>query len=351
MNLTGYNILDYFGVERISLKGEYTKRSLADLFIENWIPYYECHKCGRWDYCKYAKPHPANSNRSIDIKCGVAVDCLRNFVEASFPILRKLKRDKIQKYLDGAFYFFKFVYNAEQDIGMCMYPGFPNYFGEQAPIIFGKISRLRDSLNSLAAQWKEIPEFHSKHPVLFVEGHAEKEFIDELKKSHLSWFLYTNVEVYGGKGNRRSKRIQMLLDKYNELGFEIYAQGDADGENTDIFRTLIKTGSIKEGKTFVFDYDFETAVPLPLIYFSLRNMRCLEGISKGEFVKNMDAKGSSVLKRLKSKYGIEMESLKVKFAMTLAGILNDPKIIWWNDEVFMNKTELGRFLRFVQRAT
>ncbi len=36
--------------------------------IENWIGYFECHKCGKWDYCKYTQKHPANPDRSIDIK-------------------------------------------------------------------------------------------------------------------------------------------------------------------------------------------------------------------------------------------------------------------------------------------
>ena len=47
MELSKFTILDIYGVERIPLSGEYTAESLSETFIENWIPYYECHKCGR----------------------------------------------------------------------------------------------------------------------------------------------------------------------------------------------------------------------------------------------------------------------------------------------------------------
>ena len=109
MELSKFTILDTYGVERIPLSGEYTAESLLETFIENWIPYYECHKCGRWDYCKYSKPYPTNPDRSEDIKCGVAADSLRNFVQATFEVLEQLKGEKVQDYLDGAFFFYKFI--------------------------------------------------------------------------------------------------------------------------------------------------------------------------------------------------------------------------------------------------
>ena len=347
MDLSGFSILGIDDVERVPLKGEYTAESLAEAFIENWIPYYECHKCGRWDYCKYAQPHPSNPNRSVDIKCGVAVDSLRNFVQASFPVLEKLRGDKIQEYLDGAFYFYKFIYDAEQYIGMCMEPGFREFFAENAPIIFGRMSHLRENLNSLGASWKKIPEFGSKHPVLFVEGYTEKEFLDEMRKSHWSWFLDLNVEVYGGKGNLRPKRIQMMLDKYSEQGYEIYAQGDADGENTDIFRGLINAGSVKKENTFVFVHDFETAIPISLLYTALKDMEFLGGMAAEDFAAAIGLNNESVVSRLKSALGIEPD--KMELANTIARILNHSRVVWWRDEKFMTETELGQFLRFIQR--
>lgn len=350
MELSKFTILDIYGVERIPLSGEYTAESLSETFIENWIPYYECHKCGRWDYCKYAKPYPANPDRSEDIKCGVAVDSLRNFVKATFGILEQLEgEEKIQEYLDGAFFFCKFIFDAEQSIGMCMNEDFRKYFGEYAPMLFGRMTHLRESLNRLGSHWKGIPEFRAKHPVLFVEGYSEKEFLDELRKSHFSCFLDLNVDVYGGKGNRRLKRIQMLLAKYVEQGYVIYAQGDADGENTDIFRGLIKAGSISEDNIFVFKYDFESSLPLDLLCVVLKVMEFLEDMSEEEFETQLGNDDISVVQKLKEKFSIDIKPHKLEFANTVARVLNHPRAIWWQNEKFMNKSELGQFLRFIQR--
>ncbi len=354
MFLSGYFIFDIYGVERIALNGDYSADSLADTFIDNWIPYFECHKCGRWDYCKYAQPYPENPHRSVDIKCGVARDSIKNFVKSTFPVLKELDSNRVQEYLDGAFYFFKFIYDAEQYIGICMDPGFSEYFGEHAPMIFGNFRRLRNMLNELGSSWKGIPEFRINCPVLFVEGLSEKRFLDEMRKSHSIWFLDLNVEVYGGKGNRRSKRIQMLLDKYIDLGYEIYAQGDADGENTDIFRHLIKSGSVKAENTFVFKHDFETSMPLKLLYISLRNMKILNKVSEQDFIAALNGNNISILQKLRDRLGLDIRSHKLKLATTTARILSNywfenPWFNWWQDDKFMNDTELGRFLRFIQR--
>jgi hypothetical protein len=120
MNLTGLTIPDMSGVERVSLDGDYPIERLVSTLVEEWIPYYECHECGRWDYCKFAQKHPVNPARSVDIKCGVAIDCLSNLVLSAFPLLEKMNRDQKQTFLDGAFHFFGFVYSAEQWIGMNM---------------------------------------------------------------------------------------------------------------------------------------------------------------------------------------------------------------------------------------
>lgn len=349
MDLSGYYIFDIYGVERITLDGNYSADSLAEIFIDKWIPYLECHRCGRWDYCKYAQQHPANPERSIDIKCGVVVDSIRNFVRASFTVLEKLEPDKIQEYLNGAFFYFKFIYDAELYIGMCMDFGFCEDYGEYAPAIFGGMRRLRDSLNNLGSSWKDIPEFRSKRPVLFVEGSSEKEFLDEMKISHSAWFLYLSIEVYGGKGNRRSKRIQMLLDKYKDLGYEIYAQGDADGEHTDIFRSLIKSGSVKEENTFVFIHDFETAIPHRLLYASLKEMKIINEISEQDFSAALAENDASIAKKLLEKFGSDIKPQKLKLARTIARILRHPRANWWQNGKFMSETELGRFLRFIQR--
>ena len=158
-------------------------------FFSEWIPYFECHKCGRWDYCKYAQKHPANPNRSVDIKCGVAIDCLTNLITSAFPNLKDLSKDDLQNFMDGCFHFYSFVYSSEQYIGMNMNSGFHDYWGEYAPAIYSRVGTLRTHLERLVVNWKELPNFAAKSSLLFVEGYSEKAFLDEMRKSHSSWFL------------------------------------------------------------------------------------------------------------------------------------------------------------------
>jgi hypothetical protein len=346
MNLSGLTIPDIYGVERVTLDGEFESDRLTERLIEEWIPYFECHKCGRWDYCKYAKRHPANANRSIDIKCGVAVDCIRNLVRDAFPTVKKMSQGQTQDFLDGAFHFFRFVYDSEQYIGMNMDAGFHDYWGEFAPYIYSHIAHLRDHLNGISYHWKNLPTFRSKSPVLFVEGYSEKAFIDELRKSHMSWFLRLNVEVYGGNGNRVSKRIRMLLDKLKDQGSIIYAQGDADGQNTDVFQEWVKSRVMDEDKAFVFIHDFETAIPSSLLLSALIDIGILAPISLEEFNGRLGDYKGSIVKKIRKVFQIDLDPYKTELATTVAAILNDAD--WWQDDQFMNTSELGRFLRFIQ---
>jgi hypothetical protein len=346
MNLTNFTIHDIYGVARIQLEGEYTDKSLSEKLIEEWIPYFECHKCGRWDYCKYVQQSPWNPHRAKDIKCGVASDCIRNLIQSVFSEMQHMTQEQVQDFLDGAYYFYKFIYDAEQYTGMNMNSEFHQYYGELAPYIYSHVGYLRNDLNNMALRWKDIPNFKTKSPVLFVEGYGEKAFLDEMRKSHMSWFMDLNVEVYAGKGNRRSKRIQMLLEKYKEQGLIIYAQGDADGEYADVFRGLINSGSIEQDKIFVFEHDFETSLPVGLLLEALVEMQFLEPMPIEEFREKLGAPIGSVISRLHKAFNVDISSSKIEFATTTAAILNGA--IWWTDDFFMKQTELGRFLNFVQ---
>ena len=105
--------------------------------IENWLGYYECHKCGKWDYCKYAKKHPANPNRSIDIKCGIAIDFITNFINTTFSLLENLNEYQKQSYFNSAYYLTEFVLNTEQIIGRFTSKNHLEGWGEYAPSIYG----------------------------------------------------------------------------------------------------------------------------------------------------------------------------------------------------------------------
>ena len=193
--------------------------------------------------------------------------------------------------------------------------GFQEDYGEYSPLLYGQMKHLRDNINAMTSLLKDISPFRSSQPILLVEGYAEKEFLNELKKSHFSWFLDLNSEVYEGSGNKALKRIKMLLDKYKEQGYQIYIQGDADGKNNDIFQKLIKIGLIFRENTFVFAHDFESSIPLDVLYVSLKKMAFLDdNITKEKFIEIIKRGDLSIVTRLNDRLGIDIKSNKIELA-------------------------------------
>lgn len=348
MNFSGLTILDIYGVERVPLEGEFTARTLADRFVAEWIPYMECHKCGKADYCKFAEPHPGNESKKREIKCGVAESAIRNFVEKTFSLATQIEQPARQAYLDGAFHFGKFVLEAEQSIGILIDREMLDWFGDYAPSVFGRLIHLRDTLNSLGQAFRQIPAMRSHRGLLLVEGWSEKAFLDKLRESHSSTFLEMLVECYDGRGNRKSKRIAMLLQKYIELGYTIYAQGDADGKPEEIFKGLVDSGHLKPDNTFVFRFDFETAVPLALLCRAMRRVGIPIAFRPTVLGEQLVSEPQSVNRLLKTCYGIDLEPRKMELAATIAEVMNGSAFAWWQDDDFMS-TELGQFLRFIQK--
>lgn len=349
MNLSNYKIFDIYGIKNIDLEGEYSSESLTDKLIKEWIPYVECdRKCYRSDYCKYTQPSPYHQDRMTDIQCGVVVDSLKIFIKTTFHILESLREDRIQYYLDGAFYYSQFILNAEHMIGMCIDEDAVTDYGKYAPAIFGHTTRLRDDLNKLGSAFQHIPEFRSKKGVLFVEGWTEKAFLEKLKDSHSSWFLHLNIEVYHGTGNRRPKRIQMLLDNYRKQGYKVYIQGDADGKDSKIFNELVRKGSVEKEDTFVFKHDFESSIPTDMLLDSLYELEILEKTKQDEYLFKIETSEVSIVKLLKADFDIDLNPSKLELAEMIAEKLNNRMWAWWQDEEF-NKSELGHFLLFIQK--
>ena len=242
------NILFMDESSRISLKGKYSTKLLTDTLIENWIGFEECSKCSRSDYCKYVEKFADNPKHLKEIKCGVVKDCIRNLVEVTFPILIKLNEKYIQYFLDGAFYYIKFINEAEFHIGWSADPGFFKYYSNSI-LLLGQICNLREYLNKVSFYWNEIPDFHINRPILFVEGETEKAFLDEMKKSRLSQFLRLQIESYEGKGNKKLKRIDSLLQDKLKYGYKLYISGDADGAKNVNFQSLVNSGVTNKGSS------------------------------------------------------------------------------------------------------
>jgi hypothetical protein len=185
--------------------------------------------------------------------------------------------------------------------------------------------------------------------VLLVEGETEQAFLDELRKSHSSWFLDLNVDVYGGNANRKPGKVKMLFDRYARQGYSIFMVGDADGKNTDIFERLVDDGLVTRGNTFRFCYDFESSIPLGLLHHVLVSLGLIVSVPVERFREILEPRTSSVLSRLKNGFSLDAGSHKVAIAQSVAHVLNNPDLIWWKNDGFTEGSELGQFLRFIQR--
>uniref|UniRef100_A0A7C4XGR1 Uncharacterized protein n=1 Tax=candidate division WWE3 bacterium TaxID=2053526 RepID=A0A7C4XGR1_UNCKA len=347
IKINNLTVFDIYGASRVPISGSFNADTLASFFIEIWIPYFECEKCGKSSYCKYVQPDPHRRDRLKDIKCGVAAEAIRNFVKHTFGILTDLDETQLQHYLDGAFHFFKYVYSSEILNGSFVSSDHLEYFGDFAPLLYSQTKDVRENLNQLISHLQHIPNFRIKKDVILVEGESEKHFIDKLKETHLASLLDLIVETYKGKGNRRAQRIQMLLEKYKKDGYTIMLQGDSDGKTDKDIEKLISKQIIEKTKIFLFKFDFESSIPSKLIFFILQHLGFLKDITLEDFSSSRP-NHLPLGVFLKEKFGIDLEvnGLKIKIADSLATILT--QATWWSNEGFI-KTELGRFLDFIQR--
>ncbi|MEA2018804.1 MAG: hypothetical protein U9N59_10190, partial [Campylobacterota bacterium] len=197
--------------DNIELNDSYTKEEIIDLMVENWIGYFECHKCGKWDYCKYAQKHPDNPNRSVDIQCGIAIDFITNFINTTFSLIEDLNDYQKQAYLNSAYYLTEFVINTEQVIGRFTnkehIEGWENY----APSLYGVTTNYVDEfLKKAQKEMKNVPFFNSKRSVLFAEGESEEIFAN----------FFSDIEVvnYGGEGNLTYSKIEYTIKQYQDKG-------------------------------------------------------------------------------------------------------------------------------------
>lgn len=213
MDFTGLSILEIDGITRRELCEEYGDQQLASILIEAWIPYYECDKCGKVDFCKYTEPNPYRPGRKKDIKCGVAVNALQNFVRVSFLKLSRIEKNHQQNVLDAAYYFTRYIYESELYNGLCIDLETLDWFGAYSLGTMVRISHLAEDLTQFRSLLKDIPDFAYNIPVFFVEGEAEEAFLFELQKTGSSWFQNLNVRCSGGEGNLNAKRVTELFQQ------------------------------------------------------------------------------------------------------------------------------------------
>ncbi len=335
--LDGLNLIDP-GKDPIALAGGYSEEELTQLMIDNWIPYFECHKCGKWDYCKYAQKHPANPERSIDIQCGVAVDFVRNYINTTFSMIGELSTSERQAYLNSAYYLTCYVQNSEQLVGSFISEDYLKYWGEYAPWLYGMSKETSNFLADAHREMKDVPFFKSQKSVLFVEGESEKIFADT--------FLDIEVENYSGNGRLKYDKIEYTFRKYTERGYKVYLQSDNDGKpENQVVAKIIAKGLLPEENVFCFKYDFETAIPIHVFHQILIDNKLIEDTFDNyiaEYIGNI-----GIVKYTERKYGITLNKpfLSTKLCEFIDASSHQSNLYY--DEGFL-KTEIGQFWYFLK---
>lgn len=327
---------------------------LTELFIDYWVPYLECHECGRSDYCKFTQPSPYAVRRSVgklaEIRCGVVTTMITNYVQGVFPLLQSLTHDELQRFLDASYHLVMFVYRAEQQIGRMIDKDMVDFFGtaEYKAFFFGMTAQLRRQLDSFAAQLQEIEAFRTKSTVILTEGPSEMVFLRKLKESRLAAYQELDVRSYYGKGNRRSGKLERLAIYLREQGYQLFIQADRDGGATAVLEDLVTKGIVEKDNTFEFDVNFETAFPAAILFEALVDMEMIRDVQFEDFKATFNKRetGQSILKIISKSYLIEVD--KIELADALSAVLNHSFDLWMPDSD-LQKSEIGRFMDRVSR--
>jgi hypothetical protein len=348
VDMAGISFLALNGVDRQTLPEGITGDELLYYLCNEWLPYVECHQCGRWKSCQYAAPpHPANPHRSLDKQCGVAEQALRVFLNAGLPHLTNVDEKIKIEFLDAAFYLTQYVFRSEQTVGNFLDGDIIRWYGDYSPLIVSNLKYLRRYMDGLCSSLRHISEFKSIQSVLLVEGESELRFLRRMITSSSAGFLYTEYDTYSGSGNRRKQRIEMLLKHYYDKGYEVYLQIDADGRNVEqVLATAAQSLRLTTERIFAFTYDFETSIPRNVAVAALSVILNQE---RSEVDKVWEAEAENFgMKQVLAKLApeISLNDIKVELGHVLGDLLASD-YSWHENEAFMN-SELGRFLSFVQ---
>lgn len=335
INLNGLELPTY--TENISLSNSYSDREIIDLMVDNWIPYYECHKCGKWDYCKFAQPHPANPERSVDIKCGLAVDFISNYITTTFHLLDDLSIQQKQHYINTAFYLTEYIQNSEQSVGLLSNKEYLENWGEFTPQLFGMTKETINILTKAHIEMKNIPFFNSKRSVILVEGESEEIFCNT--------FLDIEVHNYNGYGNLSYSKIEYTIKQYIEKGYKVFIQSDMDGKTTNQnLDKIINKGLVDKSNTFCFKFDFETSIPSKIFHQFLFDDGFITDCYN-DFISDYD--GKSILEHCKSKYSLIIKKPDIASKICDYIDMSSKYSNLFYDKNFLN-TEIGQFWYFLK---
>lgn len=335
VDLSDLNLLSYSGNTQLS--GSYSDADIIGVMVEKWIPYFECHKCGRWDCCQFTQKHPSNPNRSVEIKCGVAVRFINNIVALTFNKLNDLNKQQLQHYLNSLYFLTQYIQDAEQSIGLLTNKDQLDFWGQYSTSLLGATKNTLDILSSAHVAMKHVPFFNSKRCVIFVEGESEEIFCKTL----------TGIAVhnYSGAGNLAYSKIEYTIKEYIKEGYNVLIQLDLDGKlkNSNIEK-IISRGLVPKENTFAFVFDFETSIPLELFHLFLVDEGLIPS-SFNDFIKNYD--GKSIEKHCKKKYNLEINKTKISKKLCDHIYKSSLSKNLFYDKAFLT-AEIGKFWYFLQ---
>ena len=311
-----------FSREQVPLPdGDYDRAGLLGFLCDHWIPYTECHQCGRFPYCKFVQRFPDYPDRAREIQCGVVVTVLDNFPLASWNRLHSYNQEELRHFFDGLFCFVQFVREAEVQIGNYMDLDQIHYWGEEhVPRFFGYVSHLRVFLDGFASEFQHLPEFDTAGKWLSVEGDAEEEFLRRLVELRFFTNYVGGIEDYGGKGNLKPSKFQLYAGNLKSRGYSLRLQGEKDGSERNPLDKVVREGIVEKKATFAFSKDFEGAFPPEVLWKALQIAGCEVPI---EWLRQTMSLPPSepITKTLAARTGRPVH--KVELARVLADIVSD----------------------------
>jgi hypothetical protein len=312
---------------------------------ENWLQYIDCdRKCSFTTVCPYIDHNP--EIRNPDRLCGfmtISLDTILKYVEDKYTKYSLKERDD---FAHGLYWYLEYEFYSIIRVGFSVNEDWLYMFEDYYGHVLAQITKEKTAIERIGFYWKNVPKFDFHENILFVEGKSEKAFIDGLKKTHIYNYTSINIKVYGGRGNIRPERAEMLIEDYYRKGFEIKIEGDQDGRKKELFKKFIDNNLIKIENTFLFEYDFESSIPDRIMGYILVEIGIFKKSIKEycEIVQNRRPI-NDILKR----NGVDITKYKVKIAEKMGEILSDHKN--WkllNSEKFLNETEIGRFIKFIR---
>ncbi|MFQ3177217.1 MAG: hypothetical protein ACI9H9_000322 [Pseudoalteromonas tetraodonis] len=337
-------------LSRKYIDAEKTLNDIAPLLIDEWVPYFDCIKCGRNDYCKYTKKRLFYPDLFEEVKCGVVSSFITGISSLSNDDYNKLSTGHKEKFLDVLYYLTQYCIDSESFIGSFQIANFiPDlYDGTIGANLIGMVSETRGNLDKACSIMQEIDFLSSKRIMLLVEGESELEFVKRLK-AHSSFHLdKVEVKSYGGESSKKYSVIRLLMNEFKSKGYKVIIQVDVDGNPNKLnemnlwgMKDHVSNNLLEKNDIFAFSYDLEEAYPKELLYESLIEFGHNEDKVR-KALTNPQSTKNTLYKRLNEDLG-RLPS-KLELAKSIADLVSSYDLVF--DKNFKGN-ELIRFYEFI----